>query len=510
MMEAGGRAREGQGRDGRGHRSRKHGERVRTREMQVKSVLVMGDGLAGLCAAWRLAELGFRVMLVGNAGMGEAPRSGEWVPGAGPFGLVLPSCQNFLDLLGQLGTLSCLEWVSWEILLPGKDGGGSQSYRAFRASPGGLARMLLPRGGPGSWAGWIRSVEVILAALGLNPEGEGAARYRLRGERPSGAEPPFLHPLAAALLLSYPFLPSPRAAANLLRMLLGGGEEPVAGMATCQPRELWEVPLREELEKEGVLLLPRTGAIRLELEGDRLRRAILGNGEVVEADAFVSSLPPRGLAAILPREALRLVPFHVLERIPLGRLLLLRLSTGREAGVGNASAVPGIVTAERPRPIFALLAGRGSRSELLAAYHPEGSAPHLQEPGMESPGRDRPGECPVLPGELLPGQPGMDDFSLEVTPDTWEGISLLPGVPGMLPGTRTSLRNLYLCGDWVRSPFLSLPLEGSVWTANRCVELMALDLLGKGLPVNRVNEPPRPRSFTSPTGRNPGHRFPGP
>lgn len=445
----------------------------------MAKVLVMGGGLAGLCSAWRLAELGLEVtVLAGGAGgqekaPGTAPRPWQEAPGWPIF----PSCHNFLDLLRQLGTDDQLAWKGLEIRLEAMTGGGVRRLSAAPATLGGIVELTASHfSRTGSWPSLLESLKVLVAA-GMSSRCAGPApRWPRRDENAS--VPPPLGLLASALALTAPLSPSPRATGSLVRLLFGADSSGKVGIPSLPPGELWERPLLAELEKEGARVVEGDGVACLELEGDRVTRALLRSGEALEADAFVSSLSPRELARILPARALSAPPFQALGDIPWARVGLLHLTTGGEAGWGNAIVLPIEGDEAGPRPHFLVLTSGRSGSDLFAVFPLSGADAEGVEGHEEA----------VRRYAAMLGAPGARPY--RATFQVGEGIPLLPGVPGKLPGTRTCLRNLYLCGSWIRSPFVALPLEAAAWTANRCVELMALDLLGKSLAVNRVNRLP--------------------
>lgn len=434
--------------------------------------------MAGLCSAWRLAELGFEVTaLAGGAGeqkiaQGIAPGPWQEAPGWPIF----PSCHNFLDLLRQLGTDDRLAWKGLEIRLEATTGGGVRRLSAAPATLGGILGLTASHfSRTGWWPSLLESLEA-LATAGTGPRRE---RPTFRTPRGTEGEPSPLGLLASALALTAPLSPSPRVTGSLIRLLFGADSGGKVGIPSLPPGELWERPLLAELEKEGARVIEGDGVARLELEGDRVTRALLRSGEALEADAFVSSLSPRELARILPARALSAPPFQALGDIPWARVGLLRLSFEGNAGWGNAIVLPLEGEGVGPRPRFVVLTSGRSGSGLLAVFPLSGAGAEGVEGHEEAARRYA----------TMLGAPGGHE--LKATFQVGEGIPLLPGVPGKLPGARTCLRNLYLCGPWIHSPFAALPLEAAAWTANRCVELMALDLLGKSLAVNRKNGLPR-------------------
>ncbi len=494
-------------------------------------ILLLGATLSGLCAAWRLAELGFRVTVVdeegeekassrlgtnhqvqagggggGGAAEGAAPSVEATIPPdraqeredlhlQSHFPLILHSCHNFLDFLRQLGTEESIDWKRWELRVVTER--GPRTREAVTSLPltgmPDLRALLLPRWGSDPALRGLRAAwELLLSTTGAIPARERPSKGVVGRRRPAGGEPAFLHPVASSIFLTRPLLPSPMAAGNLLRLLFGDPGQGAVGMSVKGQRALWVGPVLEELEKEGAIFISDRSVERLELEGDQVARAVLSGGERVEAEVFVSSLPPWRLKEVLPGEVAASPPFDVLDALPRTRLLLLRLSVPRDLGWGNTLVFPLDDGSEGHPPLFIVLMRRHGRSELQAAF----SAGEVGAPRIEV-------SADYLLKSLDGMVPGLDthDSSADLVLVEREVIPMLPGVPGILPGTRTSLRNLYLCGDWVRSPFLSHPPEASVWTANRCVELAALDLLGKSLLVNRVNEPPRLLSPTRLLGR---------
>jgi uncharacterized protein with NAD-binding domain and iron-sulfur cluster len=64
-----------------------------------------------------------------------------------------------------------------------------------------------------------------------------------------------------------------------------------------------------------------------------------------------------------------------------------------------------------------------------------------------------------------------------------------PGMEEQRPFQRTPYSNFYLTGDYTKTHVSSGGMEAAIWTANKTAELVAMDKLGKDVPLNIEYKP---------------------
>ena len=269
---------------------------------------VVGGGIAGVSAAVRLAEAGWRVTLLesrpylgGRATSHTDPRTGE----------PLDNCQHVLlrcctAMTGLLDTLGVADEVEWHDRLHFIDERGRVDVIASSPlpAPAHLApsllrcRFLSPRA---KWA--VARGMLALRRDDPAPDAMTFAEWLRRHRQPAEAVERFWSPVAVSALNESPGRASAAMAAKVFRdSLLGSRDAFHVGV----PR----VPLVRLYERVGDLLRTAGGEVRLGtrvarlgVAGGRVSGVTCTRGDVCRADAYVCALPPERVSGVMPPEA---------------------------------------------------------------------------------------------------------------------------------------------------------------------------------------------------------------
>ena len=420
----------------------------------IPDVLVAGGGCAGLAAACDLAARGARVeILEARAGLGGRARS--WVdPAIGEVEdngqhVVMGCYEAFLAFAERIGSRG-------EVAFPGRPevvllepGGARHAFRP-RALPAPfdlLGGLLGLRGFP--WRALSGAAALARDVRGGRlPEGTAAAWLDRRGQ--AGAPRRLLwDPLVLAALN----LPSEQGPASLLapvlrRALLGG---PAAARIGWAPRGLSRLigePAARYLAARGARVTPGAPVAGVDCAGGRAAALRMRDGARREAGRFVLAVPHAEAAALLPE----LAPVAALGSSPIvGIHLWLEPKPEVPPMVGLLDSTVQWVF-DRGRHLALVISGAGgaaarSREDLLA----EGLAEVRR---------------------FVPAARGARLVRGRVVKERTATPLLTPETVGLRPGTRTSLPNLVLAGDWIDTG-LPATLEAAALSGHRAAEALA-------------------------------------
>lgn len=284
------------------------------RGTETLTIAVLGGGLAGMAAAWRLVNAGHRVTLVerrpylgGRAYSFIDRETGQEIDnGQHVFLGCCDAYRGFLDEIGSLGLTSRQERLRVEVRAPD----GTRGILSALPLPAPL--HLLPsllRYPHISLAERLRAIPALLLMwMERNRNRPALRRQSLRhwlrthwqSERAVGAfwdliVIPALNDAAADVSASAGFMLFQEA---LLRDRNGGN----VGFARAGLSAIMGDAVRERLTSAGAdVMLDRT-ADAIAVENERVTGIRFTNGETLPVDACVSALPPDALLRLLPEE----------------------------------------------------------------------------------------------------------------------------------------------------------------------------------------------------------------
>jgi zeta-carotene desaturase len=414
----------------------------------MSSVIIIGGGLAGLSAAAALGDAGFRVELFESRPFPGGRATSYPVPGGPPEELIdncqhvlLRCCVNLLDFYRRMGVADRIRF-----------------HREFYfVEPGGrvstLARGRLPA--PFHLAGAFAR----LACLGAGDKLAIARAMRaIRGERESRTDLDRIsmlewlreknQPARAIARFWRPVLVS-AINEELDRMAARHGFQVFwlgfltradayeMGLAAVPLRELYDISAWQRQGRVKVCL--RCPVERIEI-ADGAAGAVLAGGERHTADFYISAVPFARVSDIAPELG---IPPTLLEHSPI---------TGIHLWFDRpVTDLPHATLLDRTIQ-WMFNKGGGRYLQLVVS-----ASRDLQE-------TSRAGVISLALAELrefFPRAAGARLERAQVIKELRATFSAAPGTEDLRPGPRTSVRNLFLAGDWTRSGWPAT-MEGAV------------------------------------------------
>lgn len=275
-----------------------------------RHVVVIGGGFAGVAAAVSLTARGARVTLLearralgGRAASFTDEPSGDVVDnGQHLFMACYRSTRALLDALGASSHLRYQRRLTVDYLQPGRR---LRLQAAPLPSPwhllagvltlkglGTRDRMALLRAGPAlrrlTSPASCAALEPVTVAAWLDQLGQTEGLRRL-----------LWRPLTLATLNAPPeSAPASLLACVMREGFLAGPAASRLGLASVGLSDLYAEPARRWLESRGARVRAGTPAARLRLDGGLVAAVELRDGTEVQADAFVSAIPPAALARL--------------------------------------------------------------------------------------------------------------------------------------------------------------------------------------------------------------------
>lgn len=129
----------------------------------------------------------------------------------------------------------------------------------------------------------------------------------------------FWHPMVIATLNEDPQVASARMLKRVLEEAFGGGRSSTSiGIARVPLSDLYTGGAREFMEARGGQVRTGTEVVRLVVEQDSVVAAQLKGGDSIEADCFISAVPPNAFLQMLDEEtAKHFEPIRKLESSPI-------------------------------------------------------------------------------------------------------------------------------------------------------------------------------------------------
>ena len=319
-----------------------------------RTVAVVGGGVAGIAAAVRAVDAGWRVELIetrtklgGRATSFDDVRSGAELDNCQH--VVMGCCTNVLDLYERLGVLGELDWH--ETLWFARGGGAMDALSIAPVLPApahyapSFARMRLF-----SWGEKLAISRAFLAILRMGPGGRVRWRGRAFGEflgeqrQPARVIELFWDPV----VLSACNLASARCdAAHALKVF----DEGMLAHRFAGAVGVSRVPLARLYDRVGTLVASTGGSLRLRtsaralaFDGTRITGVVCNDG-VVPVQAVIAAVPPDRLAKLCSA-TLRAADKRLanLERLEFSPILGVHLAFARRVLARANLALPGRAT----------------------------------------------------------------------------------------------------------------------------------------------------------------------
>lgn len=448
----------------------------------------MGGGLAGLKTALELADAGMQVTLLesrnslgGRARSFRDPATEEEVDnGQHLFLSGYAHTRAFLKRIGTEGHLTFQERLRVVFV---RAGGRRRVLDCPKLpSPWHMIVGLLRFGGltPLDKLNLARvwwAVEHALPASYENLTVEAWLKRLGQGKR---ARRNFWDPLTVAALNEAPEKAAAAGLLAVLRVLMGDSwQEARLGMPTVGLGALYVEAAREALEKKGVEIRLGSPVAGIEVRDWVIRGVRLADGSRLEADAYVTALPPTALNKIFPATAVGGGgALGNLKRFGTSPIISVNFWLDRPITEEPFSAMIG----SRFQWLFnrgKMVPGSGYVSLIMSAAHgfiEEGNE-SLQKTALED------------LKACFPAAREARVIRAQVVREREATVSLTPELEKLRPGVVSKIENLFVAGDWVATG-LPATIESAVLSGALCarelVKRLASETSGRyNMPVQR-------------------------
>ena len=459
--------------------------------------MIMGGGMSGLATAINLLDLGVEVTLV-EADEMFGGRASSWLDADGDMidnalHVFFPYYVNLLGFFKKMGIYENITWKNTEFYyaLPG----GKQAVLRFKKLPApfhaafAFANMLKDYKE-------ISPLKVIIAgfplAAGMFLSKEQVDKlddismqtwvYRwasLDGLRP-------MEPGINGLTFTPSYAVSAKVMLNWGMKVMGSAENARVGFANGGLGEIWVQNCLDYIESKGGKVALNKPVTAINVDGGKVTGVVVGDGELLEADLYISAISPYSLRRVLPDESFSLEYFRDLWHFQYAPSMSLQVWFDRKLTDVD-------VTFFSSDCIFNTFA---DLSNVL---------PHIFTGGTMF-------EMVLSPADHIQGLPDqvIFDIAIEEIKDRfpaareaevlkWKVVRERQGVyrpaPGMeahRPFQRSPYANFYLTGDYTKTHVSSGGMEAAIWNANKVTELIAADKLDQTISLNKEFEPNEP------------------
>ena len=420
----------------------------------MRRAVVIGGGVAGIAASIRLAEAGWKPILLetrgklgGRATSFDDPRSGRVLDNCQH--VVMGCCSNILDLYQRLGVADRIEWhpETWWANPPRR--------------PDRLRPAPLPAPGQFSLA-FLRmrllstDAKILIGQAMLRLIRIGFAGRMEWADRPFGdfltetgqsddARRLFWDPV----VISACNLPCDQVAGNhamqvFQESFLSGGWQATMGLATCDLRSLYD-PAISAVETAGGMVRLGNSVRGIAFDGIRANGVVTDEG-LISAAAIISTVPPDRLAKLVSRPMLaadpRLANLHRFEHSP---ILGVHLFFESPVLVDDTRTYPHLVLPGRATHWFF---NKGQDESGLHHVHAVISA---ADDWMDL---DESAIAARVLKDLhwaLPGSRGLMPIEVRSVKEKRATFRASPGIDSIRPSARPGgfgVPNLFLAGDW--------------------------------------------------------------
>lgn len=274
-----------------------------------KKVLIIGGGLAGLTAAKRLVDRGFQVRLLekrpiyGGKVSAWKDEDGDWIESGTHcfFG----AYSVLYDLMKEIGTYHAVLWKDHRLTYT-LDGGGSFTFDTWNLpSPLHLLPAIVKNGyfTYGEMAAFSKSlIPLALKKDKYPPTQDHLTFAEWAEERKFGRRlmDKMFRPMALALKFIPPEEISAKIILDVTETFYRIPDASRMGFLKGSPQEYLHQPLLDYSASRGVQFQNQSTVDELLFDGQRIRGVHMRNGEILDADYYLSALPIHNLCKVLP------------------------------------------------------------------------------------------------------------------------------------------------------------------------------------------------------------------
>ena len=275
-----------------------------------RRAVIIGGGFAGLTAGVRLSERGWEALVLerrnhlgGRAYSFIDSKTGDIVDNGQH--LFMGCYHHTIDFLKTIGTLDRLKFQERpHVDFLDRDGFASFDCPPLPAPLHVLAGLLRMKGlGVGDKLRALNLRRAITTNGRFSPDSLTVDQWLGELGQSERIKTRFWNPMVIATLNQSPDIASARMLQVVLKEAFGGGvKNSSIGISRVGLSDLYTGGASDFIKSKGGDV--QTGALvqRLIIEGGLVKAVELKDGERIEADCFISAVPPSALVAILPRE----------------------------------------------------------------------------------------------------------------------------------------------------------------------------------------------------------------
>ncbi|ANT64761.1 MULTISPECIES: FAD-dependent oxidoreductase [Prosthecochloris] len=444
---------------------------------ESRTVLVLGGGLAGLTAAKRLVDRGFKVKLIekrpfyGGKVSSWKDDEGDWIESGTHcfFG----AYDVLYDLMREINAYQNVLWKDHRLTYT-LAGGNSFTFNTWNLpSPLHLVPAIVKNG-------YFTFGEMLAFAKSLVPLALKKDKYPPTQDHLTFTDWAKQHKFGDRLLqkmfrpmaLALKFIPPEEISARIIldvtEVFYRIPDASRMGFLKGAPQEYLVGPLQEYCQAKGVEFLPSTAADDVLVEGGEVKGVKLQNGDTLEADYYLSALPVHNLRKVLP-ESLKSneVFFRNIDRLDGVPVISVQIWYDRQiTPIDNVLFSPdGVI------PVFADL------GNTTPDYRTLRGKPHMNKSRFEfcvAPARDM---MKLSKDEIIAR---VDRSVRECFPEEAKDARILkstlvkiphsvyaplPNMEQYRPTQETPVRNLFLAGGFTRQLYYD-SMGGAVMSAN--------------------------------------------
>ena len=434
-----------------------------------QSVAILGGGLAGLTAAYRLTRQGYRVTVIERRPLLGGAATSE-LPGNDPEPFTVLGCHHATQAL--LHSLHSSPQQPEKIAIPLEfrfpDGSFVHYPRtSFPAPLHTWANLLRFAGIPWNerWrlASWVEQLWEGDAELPADLEQRTADEWLISIGQSAQTCQVVWNPLAQWLTGNDLATMSADAFVRSMKPLfLSTHPDSRISVVQNSLQTCFVQPITEVLMQESTTILHNTEATQLRYEQDRISGVLLQDGSLLQADWYVTALPPQQLTPLLPeRWMTRYAYFQQLAELQSIDSTILHMDVEQPCAsprlilLSDTSFHSILVTAATPdRTAFSLI----TTESQLAQARPDSSLDIAIPDLLKSWG-------------LLTSEYRVASTRRRIIPNAI--LSLKPGTKLHRPIQRSPIANLLLAGSWTDTGWPS-NLESAIVSGNRCADAIAL------------------------------------
>ncbi|NTU58866.1 MAG: NAD(P)-binding protein [Chlorobiaceae bacterium] len=276
---------------------------------EKKKVLIIGGGLAGLTAAKRLVDRGFQVRVLekrpiyGGKVSAWKDDEGDWIESGthcffGAYGVLY-------DLMKEIKTYHAVLWKEHQLTYT-LEGGKSFTFGTWDLpSPLHLLPAIVKNGyfTVGEMAAFSKSlIPLALKKDKYAPTQDHLTFAQWAEQRRFGYRlmDKMFRPMALALKFIPPEEISAKIILDVTETFYRLPNSSCMGFLKGSPQEYLHQPLLDYSQQKGALFQNHSPVDELLFDGKSIRGVQLRNGEILDADYYLSALPIHNLCKVLP------------------------------------------------------------------------------------------------------------------------------------------------------------------------------------------------------------------